>query len=237
MRRVVYTCIIGNYDTLKDPYIKDPNFDYIAFTNNPSLKSNHWQIRQINVKGLDNTRAARRVKILCTEYLKDYDLSVWIDGSIQIKSTLIDLVQKVIIGKDIVALTHGRNCIYQEAIVCKERLKDDPTMIDFQMKYYQSQGFPKNQGLISTGLLIRRHTDKIDKFMKAWWEQVKNYSKRDQLSFNFVQWKHRLNLSQLPFDILRNSTYFNLALHSDREVRIRKRRGRVVHKRGILILR
>jgi len=50
-RLVIYTAIIGNYDTLKDPEYIDENCDYVCFTDNRELKSDIWQIRLIKDTG------------------------------------------------------------------------------------------------------------------------------------------------------------------------------------------
>jgi hypothetical protein len=57
------------------------------------------------------------------------------------------------------------------------------------MQEYLFDGYPYNNGLVATWVLHRDNTGKNHHFCAAWWEQVKNYSIRDQLSFNYVAWK------------------------------------------------
>ena len=45
-RKVVYTCISGNYDTLKDPTVVTPGWEYICFTDQKVI-SNVWTIRPL----------------------------------------------------------------------------------------------------------------------------------------------------------------------------------------------
>ena len=48
MNKVVYTCITGAYDTLRQPLATRPDWDYICFTDNSSEKSDGvWQLRPV----------------------------------------------------------------------------------------------------------------------------------------------------------------------------------------------
>ena len=63
-RLVIYTAIIGDYDTLKEPEYIDENCDYICFTDNWELTSDIWQIRLVENTSLDSTRLQRMYKVL-----------------------------------------------------------------------------------------------------------------------------------------------------------------------------
>ena len=48
MKRVIYTCITGGYDKLREPETVDVDFDYICFTDAAvSSEEGVWQIRPI----------------------------------------------------------------------------------------------------------------------------------------------------------------------------------------------
>ena len=58
---------------------------------------------------------------------------------------------------------------------------------------YQKEKFPDNNGLVDNSLIIRKHNEKKNIFlMEEWWKEIKNYSHRDQLSFNYAMWKTRI---------------------------------------------
>lgn len=80
---VCYTCITGGYDRLKEPLVVSKGIDYICFTDNPFLKSKVWQARPIpkELDYLSNVKKQRIVKICPHRYLKEYDISIWVDGS------------------------------------------------------------------------------------------------------------------------------------------------------------
>src|SRR5690606_33275030 len=119
----------------------EKNIDYICFTNNKRLKSNFWKIIYIENENLDNTRLARKLKILGHSYiLKNYDISIWIDGSMNIRSSVIDFVKKYAnINKySFVVFKHRyRRCIYDEAKVCINMLNEDAEKINKQIEKYK----------------------------------------------------------------------------------------------------
>ncbi len=202
MKKVVYTAIIGKYDKLKEPKVISEGFDYVCFTDNVTLKSHIWKIVPVtNPQGLDNTRLARKIKILCNSVLKEYDLSIWIDGCVLINCDLNNFLDVNYHGEDIVVLTHPyRSCVYEEAEKCIELKKDRPEIIKKQMEDYKLDRYPVANGLVGTGLMIRNHrSKKVEEFMNSWWNEVNLKSKRDQLSFNFVLWKHPLSIEYLDF--------------------------------------
>lgn len=55
---------------------------------------------------------------------------------------------------------------------------------------YNKEKFPDSNGLAETCLIVRKHNN-IDckKFMIKWYHEIKYYSHRDQLSFNYILWK------------------------------------------------
>ena len=65
MKRVIYTCITGGYDKLREPETVDGDFDYICFTDAAvSSEEGVWQIRPIPYSCDDPTRLSRYVKLL-----------------------------------------------------------------------------------------------------------------------------------------------------------------------------
>jgi hypothetical protein len=198
---VVYTAIFNNYDSLKVPFV-DPGFDYICFSDK-DLKSDVWQVRKIpSIPKID-----RKIKILPHQYLPEYDYSVWIDASVTLKSSLagfIDYDFEMMIAKHL-----DRDCIYQEAKICKQLKKDHADIIDAQMSKYKSMGYPERNGLTANTVLFRKNTPAVNTFMNLWWDQVWQFSKRDQLSFNYILWKYPLNIKYFSQKVIKNSEYFH----------------------------
>ncbi|MWV46683.1 DUF616 domain-containing protein [Paenibacillus sp. HJL G12] len=218
-RVAVYTAIFGDYDVLDDPQLMVKGIDYICFTNNPKLSSNCWNI--VHVEGdplLDLVRNARKIKILAHQYLKDYDYSIWVDANIKILDNPVILINSYLKDNVLAAYTHsgGRSCIYSEAEACIKLKKDDPNKIQNQMIAYRSEGYPEINGLIETGVLIRKHNDPfLMEAMNLWWEQIIRHSRRDQLSFNYVMWNLNMEYKVID-DYIRDNFCFLWKPHKKR---------------------
>jgi len=204
LNNIIYTCVTGDYDTLKEPNVITEGWDYICFTNNLNLKSKNWKIIYIENNGLCNTKLARKVKINPWIYLENYDLLFWIDANLNINCDLNKFINNNF-NKDslICMMTHGRrNCIYKEAEQCILENKDNKDVILNQINQYKIEGFPENFGMSQTGLLIRRNTIEVNNFCKLWWNEVLNKSKRDQLSFYYIMWKNPIQYNLFSYDVL-----------------------------------
>ena len=190
---VIYTAITGDYDDVKEPGFIHPDYDYILFTNNPRLKSDIWEVRYVeNEEELDNVKLARRIKILGHEYLPEYDFSIWVDANMEIIGDMDDYKNKYRRKELMLCFNHPKNnCIYQEKEDCLALKKDIPEIMELQMERYRQEGYPKNNGVISSGVLVRElHNEKVRKVMETWWKEILNGSRRDQLSFNYACWKN-----------------------------------------------
>lgn len=192
---VIYTAVFGGYEEIFTPKFINENIDYICFTDDANLKSNFWDIRLVtDLEHLDNTRKARTLKILPHKYLGEYDFSIWVDAGFEIVYDVEKFLNRYSTSAKLLSVRHTeRDCIYDEANVCIAAKLDDENKINNQMERYKSEGYPQKNGLIESGVLYRKHKDQqIINVMNDWYYEVMNFSKRDQLSFNYVAWKHKL---------------------------------------------
>lgn len=154
----------------------------------------------LNIKQ-DVVRTARYHKLFPNKLLKKYKYSIWIDSNIIITSNNLENKIKKLIreNKKISVNNHfERDCIYQEAKTCVDLQKDDPEIILKQVDYLQKQNYPQKNGLFETNIIFREHYNKIIiETMKDWWWMIENFSRRDQLSFNYVLWKNKLDCTKL----------------------------------------
>ena len=86
---VCYTCITGGYDELKDVLVKPRNIDFICFSD-VNFRSYTWEVRAVpkELCYLSNVKKQRIVKICPHRYLREYDISIWVDGNILVKGDL-----------------------------------------------------------------------------------------------------------------------------------------------------
>lgn len=209
LKKVVYTCICGRYDSLiSHSYVCD-DWDYVCFTDDQELLRtghNQWTIRPLAYADRDNTRNNRWHKMFPDKILGEYEMSLYLDGNINItNSELFDYINNELIGEESKTLVinshHARNCIYQEANVCKKLNLDSASVIDSQMLIFKQLNYPECNGLTENFMIYRRHHNpQVKEVMADWWYWVSNYSKRDQLSFNFVIWTWNHNFKIYLFE-------------------------------------
>lgn len=130
---VVYSAITSGYDSLKcHKNSHNPDVDFICFTDNTNLKynDNNWMIRNIpeDLNGLSKVKQQRLIKILPHKYLSEYEISIWVDGNIQIMCDVDDFLKKIDLEKHhFYTRRHPvRDCIYDEAKEVLFMRKDVP---------------------------------------------------------------------------------------------------------------
>lgn len=215
---VIYTCITGGYDNLILHTYQDPNWDYVCFTDNTLLlkdkKVGPWYVKPLKFSELDNVRNARWHKTHPHLLFPNYKYSIWMDGNIDVKGTfLFDKADLCIKEKRILSVpAHPkRTCIYDEAVTVKALKKDFPAEVDAEIAALKRAGFPRNVGLNETNILFRFHKDPLCiTMMEDWFQLIRKYSRRDQLSFNYVVWRHHYKMKNFsdPLDVRYNPENF-----------------------------
>ncbi len=218
----VYTCITGDYDEIKEfPNFREEEFDYYLFTNNKTVYSDFWQVIYVENEGLDNIRLARKIKVLGHDVLKKYDVTVWLDGASYPRKKISEFLKKCcdLEKYSLVGFQHReRDCIYDEALECVKVRKDKKEIIAQQMKKYKQEQYPEHHGLIESTILVRRnHDENLDDAMNLWFQEILNYSYRDQLSFNYVANKTGLNYLLLEKNVFDNE-YFGWEKHYQKKI-------------------
>lgn len=212
-KQVVYTCITGGYDKLREPKFVSPFIDYVCFTDNAALTSKFWKIKQIqqDLKNLSNVKKQRLIKVLPHKYLAEYDVSLWIDSNISIVGNLKDFFAKYDLSKKFLYTNKhpGRDCIYREQLAVIRIRKDTFENTNPQIDRYRDEGFPEHYGLAETNIMLRAHKDqRCVRLMNLWGEEILKGSHRDQLSFDYCVWKLGLKSGVEYLD----EKYFNLHL-------------------------
>jgi len=199
--KAIYTAIIGDYDVLQDPAVVNEDWDYICFTNNPRLESKVWTIMMVDaVPDRSPSLTARNIKINSYDGLgKQYEIVIWADANIRQNCDLNNFLLHRMGDTPMAIMKHPRNCIYEEGRICIGCGKGDPEVIEKQLVRYDKEGYPRNNGLVASGVIIRRTDDlNVRNLMNAWWDEVKNGSIRDQLSFNYCLWGLAISEQDIP---------------------------------------
>lgn len=213
-KKVVYTCITGNYDNLIEPGYVSEDFDYICFTDNINLKSNVWKILPIpeDLLSLPKVKQQRNIKINTHKYLKEYDISIWVDSSVKLSDNINNVLKTLDFSKyNIFITTHPqRDCIYKEGEACIKLKKDTKESIETELNAFKISGMPENYGLLETNVIIKMHNDHdCITLMELWAALLNKYSHRDQISLPYALWLLNYNkLCKLPIGF-NHTSYFN----------------------------
>lgn len=220
LKKVIYTCISGPYDRLREPKYIEDGYDYICFTDQ-NFTSNIWNFRPIpeELDKLSQVKKQRCIKILPHLFLPEYDFSVWVDASVEIKGSIDEYMEKNTKSSNgyfYVGEHPQRNCIYDEGKAVVLYKKDVKENVEPQMTLYKQEGMPAHYGLPQTCIVIRKHMStgciELD---NAWWKEVLKHSHRDQLSFSYAMWKTKANgVVYLKKDIFNCDTFRWFTLHT-----------------------
>lgn len=213
---VVYTALFGDYDNLIDPKEKYEGCDFICFSDQKHLKSDIWDIRITEECDLPSNMMNRRYKILPHLFLNEYEQSLYVDANIFIRNNPTNLANKYLVQSNIAISKHyGRNCIYSEAIEIIKAKKAKKEDVEKQVNLYKEEGFPEKFGLTENGIIFRNHNSrKIIFLMEAWWKELTNQTKRDQLSLMYLVWKNDVSIETIE-ENARGNKYFKLKLHKN----------------------
>lgn len=197
---VVYTCIIGKYDQLKEPLLAFDNVTYICFTddqaNIDATADTKWEIRSVPediLKAHQGTLANRYVKMHPHELFTEADYSIYVDGNVKIVSFPGAYLPGTMGKAGLAIYAHGRrNCVYDEAQICIMRKKGKKAFIERQMQRYSAEGFPANYGLYECTIIATDlKNDNSRQIVESWWQEfMDSQSFRDQLSLPYVMWKN-----------------------------------------------
>lgn len=208
--KVVYTAIFGDRDLLRDPDPPNDGVDYVCFTDNPDrLQVRAWKLVPVIRRRADPVREARWFKTQPHVLFPGHEISLWVDANFAISGDVASLMERELAGHALAAFRHpDRICLYREAELCALFRLDDPELIRRQTERYRLLGYPENNGLIMASILLRRHNDPfVASCMNQWWAEIDRFSRRDQLSFNYVAWRNGLSYRLFDESILAHPNF------------------------------
>ena len=214
---VLYSCIINNRDLPKIIEHRD-DFEYVLFTDNPKLTAPGWEIRPLIWKDKDPTRTARYHKHNPFKIFPEAEYTIWLDAT----HWAIDTLVPFLTNTDLMVMKHfSRNSIKEEVKACSDANMDSSEIMNKQYEYYLSDGFEDVWGMYSTTCLIRKNSIELNNFQELWWDQICNFSKRDQLSFPYCLWKTNLKYDIIPgFCRIKPGSLFKMISHYKRFTRV-----------------
>jgi hypothetical protein len=190
LRRIIYTVLLGDYDTLP-PCVLSGGFDHYIFTDNQNLVREGWHVIAVKRKS-DILKQSREIKINIHKYVKA-DVYVYLDANFEIKNDLNSFVHAYFYGGMTTIRHPARYCVYQEADRVVEMGKVSPDAAFYQMECYRAEGMPIHQRLFSNGFFVRDNS--FNEFCERWYAEVEKHCHRDQLSFSYLVWKLKPQLT------------------------------------------
>jgi hypothetical protein len=234
MGALVYTAIFGGHDDLKQPVRQTEDCEYICFTDS-RMPSRIGVWRVIHVKTdpqLYSRLQAKRFKVLSHELFpggrlafryapfsirRRFDLAIWVDASLQIKSeTFVSDMRAALGQRDWAMFAHpDRDCIYQEAAVAITQVKYDDFPILPQAEAYRSV-IPPHGGLYACTLIVRREpeSEEVKRANELWWRENTQWTPHDQISLPYILRKGGIaGPAPIPGNLWSNK-WFDMAEHN-----------------------
>lgn len=201
-KTVFYTCIVGNYDDLKEPLTVRPDCDYFLISDEEPKHETIFKYINVNeyvpTHITDNAKKNRYCKMNAHKIFPQYKYSVYFDGEIEMDSSVVECIKELPKTRITTICNNYWDSSYMEAmrvILTKNAAVD---VVVRQMEHYWLEGFPDNFGNVYCGILLREHNHPIcKKIMEDWWEQIEKYTPRDQISFPYALWKNGYTMSDV----------------------------------------
>jgi hypothetical protein len=220
-RIAIYTCVTCGYDHIAPPAEPDSRLAYHAWSDRPETVPAPWAAHRIDLADLgpkDQNRYAKMHPHLLP-VLAGFDVSVYVDGSIDIVGDVHALVSQCLQAHpdtDLFLYAHPfRDCVYDEARACAGFGHAHALTLRRQMGRYRREGLPAHVGLYECNVLIRRHTPKMAQAMDIWWQEYRQHAKRDQLAITWAIWSSGLRVTSLgPSDPRNAQRFFRLKPHA-----------------------
>ena len=198
----IFTINLGNYEG-KQILLEENKYDTLYFTDSfeviyDCVKKNILPFF-VNTHNKEAKLLQRTIKTNPSEYLPyNYTRSVYVDGNFIIENfNELDLYIKQF-EYDIICCEHKTRTNVKDEANEVIRLKlEKSANVKKLLNEFSKTNFKDNIGLTETGILIRNHKNIIE-FNKEWCEKI-NICRRDQISFDFLLYKHNINYFRFSY--------------------------------------
>lgn len=217
IKLVIYTTLLGDKEPLGNPLsdIQDTSTDldisYVCFTDSNKLESDTWELKSINMHLLSADKMCRQAKALPHEFFPEHQYSLWIDNIVKLKrlptSADLNTPHKFLFK---LFVHSGRSNLFEEACAIHGLGYETSETVLNQMEHYSKfVNLSSVSPLSTTTVIIREHHHpSVIEFGKTWWSHILNFSKRDQLSFDFVRTQLNTAIDYFPGTKLDNDLVY-----------------------------
>jgi hypothetical protein len=217
IKLVIYTTLLGDKEALGSPLsdIQDTSTDldisFVCFTDSHKLESETWELKSINMYLLSADKMCRQAKALPHEFFPEHQYSLWIDNIVKLKrlptSADLQTTNKFLFK---LFVHSGRSNLFEEACAIHGLGYETSETVLNQMEHYSKFVNLSSVSPLSTTTVIVRehHHPSVIEFGKTWWSHILNFSKRDQLSFDFVRTQLNTEIDYFPGTKLDNDLVY-----------------------------
>lgn len=186
----IYTCSTANKDWILKPS-KDVQASKFLRYSDVRARAKPWCHRQLS--GDTQLKCPRLIaryhKTQPPAEVLETDVSVWVDSSIKILSDISALVHEFMeSGADIGLFRHPSGRTVREEIefcTSKGMISDLETAAS-QLRRYDAQNI-SDELIFETPIVFRRNkTPGSSELNSFWWDEIKNFTIRDQVSLNYA---------------------------------------------------
>lgn len=201
-KNVVYTCVTNGYDNIFDHDFISDKFDYFVISDkepeNPGIFT-YLDIGEFLPEGInDPTRQNRYCKINAHKIFPQYRYSIYADANIIFTKSIAQVIDKLPKTRLAVSSKLLDDDLYTHAIRIMNGRRDEPEIIRKQMEHYYLMGMPEHFGNYWCNVLVREHNHPVcSKIMEDWWDEIMQFTRRDQLSLPYVIWKNGYTYSDV----------------------------------------
>jgi len=188
---------MGDKDELLEPHYINETWDLVCFTNNKDLKSDSWNVvyvedkeNEMNDKRFANFFKFNPFQSLFSAFQVNYDICITIDANVRIVKDLDKIVSFYCPTLfDITLAKHPlRNCVLTESNAIVGEEKDTKEAVSQNINLFQEKGYPTNNGLYQTTIMIWKNTQATQVLSSEFWKLYCNLSERDQILLPYILW-------------------------------------------------
>lgn len=212
-KHLVYTAIIGDYDSLKRPLWTPENVDYVALlSNSNSRHKNGWLVVDAPTDNIGPKQMNRKLKILGFKYTGHYDSVIYVDGSIQIVRSFESEISAFLESHSAIGVfSHDeRKNPWEEVSACIEQGLISSQGAEFELERLSTfENHNPRLGLFDAGVVFKNPQNQFLRSLEMEWFRLYSQNpERDQLSLpivvanNFSQvrvWEHWRKIAFPPF--------------------------------------
>lgn len=199
MKVAIVSCNIGAIDEIRPPCKQSVPFDYYYYTENTL---------PFPLPNLDARMKGKYLKTQMHRYLPEYDIFIWIDGSIEvIEGTFVEQCVEALSVHDIVIEPHAkRDNVYAELeyIIDKMKAGDryllkryarQPLYLEYE--FYRKCGLLKTYPLYQCSFFATWNKSPTVYIFNTWWDTIMRYSNFDQTQLSYALWKQGASVKEI----------------------------------------